>query len=167
MKTTTHLCFAALILFAACQSDSTSDREAELARKERALIQKENELILKQQQQELEEKELALMAKEEALDARERKADAEKRYHAFGLGEFPEASTRYLDYNDISHLTKDEMTIMRNEIFARHGYTFKTQWLQDYFSKYSWYRPLYTDVSYQLSEIERANVKFILQYEKR
>lgn len=39
------------------------------------------------------------------------------------------------------YYTKEQYRILRNTIFAAHGYTFKSQDLQDYFSKASWYKP--------------------------
>lgn len=164
MKNIGIFCCAVLALTMACNSES--NREEELNRKERELVQKENELILKQQQQALEEKELDLMAKEEALEKREARTKQEQRYQTLGSGSYPESSTRLLTYDDIRGLTNNELTIMRNEIFARHGYAFKTPWLLDHFSQFSWYRPLYSDVGSQLSEIERSNVRFIKQYEQ-
>ncbi|MCF0219554.1 MAG: YARHG domain-containing protein [Muribaculaceae bacterium] len=70
-----------------------------------------------------------------------------------------------LSYGDIANYSKDELRILRNAIYARHGYRFKSQDLTDYFSQFSWYQPLYDDVSGKLSKIERENIKFIKQYE--
>lgn len=75
------------------------------------------------------------------------------------------ASTRILDYNDISGLSKSERRIVRNWIFARYGYAFKSPELQRYFGRKSWYTPMHSDVSSRLSKIERQNVAFIKQYE--
>ena len=54
---------------------------------------------------------------------------------------------------------------MRNEIFARHGYIFKTSDMINHFREESWYRPLYVNVTSMLSSIEKANVNFIKSYE--
>ena len=34
-----------------------------------------------------------------------------------------------------------ELEIMRNEIYARHGWVFNRRDLQDYFGRQSWYQP--------------------------
>lgn len=66
---------------------------------------------------------------------------------------------------DISGMSKDELRIMRNWIFARHGYKFKSRDLQEYFGQFDWYEPLYTDVTSQLSSIEKRNIEFIKRHE--
>lgn len=82
-----------------------------------------------------------------------------------GSGPYDWLSYRYADYNDVAYKSPDELRIMRNYIFARHGYKFKSQDLQEYFAGFSWYTPLYSDVYGSLNKIEKANIKFIQQYE--
>lgn len=54
-----------------------------------------------------------------------------------------------------------------NEIYAKHGYKFKTESIQQYFEQKSWYQAIaeYTedyDLIYQsMSDIERTNVDFL------
>ncbi len=59
-----------------------------------------------------------------------------------------------------------ELTLMRNEIFARHGMRFKDPELKEYFESRSWYRadPAFTND--MLTATEKYNVKLILQYQK-
>jgi hypothetical protein len=80
-------------------------------------------------------------------------------------GEYPEASVRYLMYSDIVGKTKRQLKIMRNEVFMRHGYIFKTDDMRKQFSNYPCYNPTYNDVTNMLSDIEKQNVEFIKQYE--
>ncbi len=82
---------------------------------------------------------------------------------ATGAGLFPYTSTRKLTYSDIAHLSNYELKIMRNEIYARHGYIFQSKDMKQYFSKQSWYRPTTSNV--KLSNIEQYNVNFIKSYE--
>lgn len=72
---------------------------------------------------------------------------------------------RRVDYTDLAGLDLAELRIMRNYIFARHGYIFKSADLANYFSRYSWYNPRYSDVTPMLSEIEKQNVEFIKRNE--
>lgn len=74
-------------------------------------------------------------------------------------------SERYADYSDVSDKDSEDLRIMRNYIYARHGHIFKSPELAEYFSQYSWYEPRYTDVGYDLNNIEIANVTFIQRYE--
>jgi hypothetical protein len=80
-------------------------------------------------------------------------------------GIYPEGSTRLLRFSDVDGLTPWDLKVMRNEIFARHGYIFKTKEMSDYFGQQRWYKPLYSDVSSLLSVIEKKNIDFIKQYE--
>ena len=58
------------------------------------------------------------------------------------------------------------LTIGRNEICARHGYTFNRHDLQNYFNSKSWYQPIsqfkLEDV---LNSTEYQNMLFIDQYQ--
>jgi hypothetical protein len=56
---------------------------------------------------------------------------------------------------------------LRNEIFARHGRTFKDPLLQSYFSSQEWYRTNSKFNLALLTPIERANVQTIQKYETR
>lgn len=80
-------------------------------------------------------------------------------------GNYPEASTRNLNEGELANKSCFELKIMRNEIYARHGYIFKTADMRAYFSRQSWYRPLASDVSGRLSGVERRNTQMIQQYE--
>ena len=80
-------------------------------------------------------------------------------------GEYPQASERYLNYDDIQYLSKYELKIMRNEIFARYGRIFKSADLKNHFNSQHWYVPLYNKVYHELTEIEKHNINFIKQYE--
>jgi hypothetical protein len=83
----------------------------------------------------------------------------------FAQGRYQQASTRLLTSADIQGLPSKELKIMRNEIFARHGYIFKTNDMKAYFTAQPWYRPQRADVSSMLTAIEKKNVEFIKQAE--
>ena len=61
----------------------------------------------------------------------------------------------------------ENLKIMRNEIFARYNYRFKSADMQAYFGKYALYRPERDDVTGRLSEIEKINVEMIQALEKK
>ncbi|MDQ3020627.1 MAG: YARHG domain-containing protein [Bacteroidota bacterium] len=76
-------------------------------------------------------------------------------------------SSRYLTDSDLKDLSTEELKILRNEIYARHGYIFKTADMKTYFSGKSWYHPQYEIVTdNMLSGIEKANRDLIKKYEK-
>ena len=77
---------------------------------------------------------------------------------------FPDSDTRNLTGSDIAGFTDDQIQQAINEIFARHGYSFKDPDIYAFFSKYSWYHPTTTDmdaVSGQFNGYETANVNFL------
>ena len=80
-------------------------------------------------------------------------------------GRFPQASERLLTASDLQNMSKYDLKIMRNEIFARHGYIFKTTDMKNHFQNQSWYTPKYGDVSSKLTNIEQKNVALIQRYE--
>ena len=74
-------------------------------------------------------------------------------------------STREVTPKDLENKTPEQLRIMRNWIYARHGYIFKSPDLTEYFSKFSWYNPTSKNVTSQLNKIELANIQAIQAYE--
>lgn len=72
---------------------------------------------------------------------------------------------REMTYDDVKDKSAEELRLMRNYIFARRGYIFESEDLKEYFEQFSWYVPLYYDVTPRLSDIEKYNVNFIKKYE--
>lgn len=72
---------------------------------------------------------------------------------------------REMTYDDVKGKSAEELRLMRNYIFARRGYIFESEDLKEYFEQFSWYVPLYYDVTPRLSDIEKYNVNFIKEYE--
>jgi hypothetical protein len=88
----------------------------------------------------------------------------------FGIpGKYPQSSTRRLIRADIRGQSKWTLSLMRNEIYARHGYIFSDPNLKRYFENQSWYSGKTTDATKvyyrRLSQIERDNVKFLRRNE--
>jgi hypothetical protein len=77
-----------------------------------------------------------------------------------------ETSTRLLTADDVNNLYKDDLRYMRNEIYARHGYSFKLREVRELFDQQAWYMPVSTDVRKKLTAIEMKNEKLIRQFEK-
>lgn len=80
-------------------------------------------------------------------------------------GKYTMASERILTEDDLAGLSSKELKIMRNEIYARHGFIFKTKSMKEYFTAQPWYKGKYNDVSSMLSDIEIKNVEFIKKHE--
>ena len=70
---------------------------------------------------------------------------------------FPQSSVKRLVWQIGYSL--EQLSIGRNEIYARHGYIFKNQELKAYFNSKSWYQEKTADEqAIQLNDIERYNV---------
>ena len=80
----------------------------------------------------------------------------------------PYSSERLLTKADVEWLTMDQLKIARNEIYARHGVIFRDSSLQVFFNARSWYTPQIRAEEFSndmLNDVEKANVKFIYEYE--
>lgn len=62
-------------------------------------------------------------------------------------------------------LTKEDLGFLRNGIFAKYGYKFKSKLYSEYFSKIAWYKPSKDNVDELLNEVDRKNIQLILKLE--
>ncbi len=77
------------------------------------------------------------------------------------------ASVVLLKKEDVENMYKRDLEVMRNAIYARHGYSFKNRQMRYFFDhNVSWYVPVSTDVTNELTEIEKKNITLIKRYEK-
>ena len=76
------------------------------------------------------------------------------------------ASARLLKSSDIENLYKTDLEVIRNAIYARHGYSFRNLRMRDLFDyDVSWYMPVSANVSAMLTETEIKNIELIKRYE--
>ncbi|MBQ9968474.1 MAG: YARHG domain-containing protein [Oscillospiraceae bacterium] len=82
---------------------------------------------------------------------------------------FPDSSERLLTDADVVGMTKAELQIARNEIYARHGRKFNNPDLQAWFNSCSWYKgtiaPADFDEQAVFNATELANVYFLKEKE--
>ena len=76
------------------------------------------------------------------------------------------ASTMLLKTSDVENLMKGDLFIIRNMIYARHGYSFHNRPLRVFFDAQDWYIPMHTNIKSDLSDIEKKNIQLLLRYEK-
>ncbi|WP_396177047.1 YARHG domain-containing protein [Flavobacterium sp.] len=76
------------------------------------------------------------------------------------------ASNEELTSDFVSNLSKADIFILRNSIFARHGFAFRDKQLRMYFELFDWYMPVFGDVKDELTEIEKKNIDLLLRYEQ-
>lgn len=55
---------------------------------------------------------------------------------------FPKITSNSILWREaLEAMSRDQLQLLRNEIYARHGFVFQSKALNDYFSKKSWYKP--------------------------
>ena len=80
----------------------------------------------------------------------------------------PDVSERYLNRADLYRYSKEELRILRNEIFAIHGAAFAAEDLKAYFEEKEWYEGSIPTTEFsndRLSDLERANAALIKELE--
>ncbi len=66
----------------------------------------------------------------------------------------------------VENLSKADIFVLRNSIYARHGYSFKDKLLRRYFDSQEWYMPVIADIRSELTDLEKANIQLLLAYEE-
>lgn len=104
-------------------------------------------------------------AQDSASDDEEMESEEDSAMAAYLM---PDSADRYLEASDLAGYSHDEIQLIINEIYARHGREFKTQENIDYFSAQDWYEPVSgksdeTIVS-EFNEFEKANVELLCEY---
>ena len=74
---------------------------------------------------------------------------------------FPNSDTEYLTKSDLSGMSKSEINLAKNELYARHGRKFKSKELQEYFESKDWYVPKYSPKQWD----KKGDIFFFNKYE--
>jgi hypothetical protein len=165
MNTKTIIFSIGLGLLTSCNNDNAKVEELEKKLEQQNSEMQTMKETMMEKELEQKDKEIEELKSQQVNSIQPNEGEQSTKFYAKGFGQYPEASNRLLTNSDVAHLPNGELTIMRNEIFARHGYIFKTQEMIKHFSKQNWYRPLYEEVFGDLSDIEKKNVQFIKSFE--
>jgi hypothetical protein len=76
------------------------------------------------------------------------------------------ASTKELNEADLKNLKKLDLEIIRNTIYARHGFTFGKKSVRQFFNFVEWYVPISDNVESQLTPLEVKNIALLKRFEK-
>lgn len=79
----------------------------------------------------------------------------------------PNSSTALLTESDLAGLSKDDIQLAINEIYARHGRKFKNENVRNYFESKSWYKGTIESNAFSesvFSDIEAKNVDFLTKH---
>ncbi|GEN71987.1 MULTISPECIES: YARHG domain-containing protein [Chryseobacterium] len=76
------------------------------------------------------------------------------------------ASKQKLSEKDLKNLRKIDLEIIKNSVFARHGYSFKKETYRYFFEQTDWYIPVSNNVDKELSPMEKENVALLNRFIK-
>lgn len=76
------------------------------------------------------------------------------------------ASKQKLAEKDLKNLRKLDLEIIKNSVFARHGYSFKKETYRNFFEQTDWYIPVSNNVDNELSPLEKENVALLNRFTK-
>lgn len=76
------------------------------------------------------------------------------------------ASKQKLTEKDLKNLRKLDLEIIKNSVFARHGYSFKKETYRNFFEQTDWYIPVSNNVDNDLSPLEKENVALLNRFTK-
>lgn len=65
---------------------------------------------------------------------------------------------------ELKNLRKLDLEIIKNAIYARHGYSFKKQTFRSFFEQTDWYIPVSNDVEKDLTPIEKSNIEMLTRF---
>jgi hypothetical protein len=74
-------------------------------------------------------------------------------------------SVDLLQSKDVENLTRPQIRMLRNLIFARHGVSFENKQIRYVFEGMNWYVPKMLDTKVTLSDIETQNLAVLKRYE--
>lgn len=82
---------------------------------------------------------------------------------------FPDSDKKYLSEDEVRSVDASLLSLGRNEIFARHGYIFKDDSINQYFKGKSWYQGTVPadqfDIDAVFNDFEKKNVELIKKVE--
>ena len=94
-------------------------------------------------------------------------AQKKSRKLALAPGDMELFENKLISEQMLHGLSLNELRLLRNEVYARHGRQFQAQWLSQYFFSQSWYQPDENFKDEELSGTDKQNVETIVAYEKK
>ncbi|MFL6335398.1 MAG: YARHG domain-containing protein [Pyrinomonadaceae bacterium] len=94
-------------------------------------------------------------------------ATRKQRHAAISPGDMEHFENRLVTEAMLKGLSLHELRLLRNEVYARRGRQFRTEWLSQYFWSQPWYEAREDNKEPVLSETEKKNIQTIVAYESR
>jgi hypothetical protein len=97
------------------------------------------------------------------IDAAQRK----QRKVALSPGDMEHFQKTEVAASMLEGLSLHELRLLRNEVYARRGRQFRTDWIAQYFYSQPWYEPREDNAEPELSGVEKKNIETIVAFEKK
>ena len=94
-------------------------------------------------------------------------AQKKSRKLALAPGDMELFENKLISEQMLHGLSLNELRLLRNEVYARHGRQFQAPWLSQYFFSQTWYQPNESFKDEDLSGPDKQNVETIVAYEKK
>jgi len=94
-------------------------------------------------------------------------AQKKSRKVALAPGDMELFENKLISEQMLHGLSLNELRLLRNEVYARHGRQFQAPWLSQYFFGQEWYQPDENFKDEELSGADKTNVETIVAYEKK
>jgi hypothetical protein len=94
-------------------------------------------------------------------------ANKKQRHVAISPGDMEFFENKTIAEQLLHGLSLNELRLLRNEIYARHGRSFQAAWLSQYFYSQPWYAPDENFKDEELSGSDKQNVLTIVAYETK
>lgn len=75
-------------------------------------------------------------------------------------------SKKIFTEKELKNLRKIDLEIIKNAIYARHGYSFRKETFRNFFEQTDWYIPVSNDVEKELTEMEKGNIIMLTRFIK-
>jgi len=66
---------------------------------------------------------------------------------------------------NLLYLSKEELRILRNTVYAKYGYKFQSKDLSEHFNRFTWYEPQYDNVDEKITEYDMKIIEIIRKVE--
>jgi hypothetical protein len=94
-------------------------------------------------------------------------AQKKSRKLALAPGDMELFENKLISAQMLHGLSLNELRLLRNEVYARHGRQFQAPWLSQYFFSQPWYQPDENFKDEELTGPDKQNVETIVAYEKK
>lgn len=80
--------------------------------------------------------------------------------------ENPSRPNKNTTKEDVENMYKGNLGVIRNSIYARHGYSLRSRKMRYVLDQIEWYIPISVDIRSKLTPLEKKNIDLLKRYEQ-